>query len=43
MIDVCNLFCIHCPNIQCYKLNILGENYLEVELNYKLIDDVKKH
>lgn len=41
--EVCNLACIHCPHAQYNKLNILDKNFLDVELNAKMVDEVKKY
>ncbi|WP_411682045.1 radical SAM/SPASM domain-containing protein [Clostridium thailandense] len=41
--EVCNLSCIHCPHERYEKLNILNRNFLDISLNRKLVEEVKKY
>ena len=41
--EVCNLACIHCPHPEFKKSEYYGARYLELELNSKMVDEVRQH
>jgi MoaA/NifB/PqqE/SkfB family radical SAM enzyme len=43
MTEVCNLACIHCPHPEFKKSEHYDARYLPVELNKKLVDEVREH
>lgn len=46
IIDVsenCNLACVHCPHANFKKSKVYNGNFLDIELNNKMVDEVKKY
>jgi MoaA/NifB/PqqE/SkfB family radical SAM enzyme len=41
--EVCNLACVHCPHPEFAKTSFYGARYLPVELNTKMVDEVREH
>ncbi|ACO85378.1 radical SAM/SPASM domain-containing protein [Clostridium botulinum] len=41
--EICNLACVHCPHSQYQKSGKLSGNFIDVELNSKMVNEVEKY